>query len=186
MKLKEIIKVSADLLGLQEISCYLSGEKNDLDAVFNEKLVKLVELSNLVISELSCSYLPMIEVETVDSKNGKINFSDLRKNVLRVVSVKDQSGNAVDFTCDYVSVNVPLGFMVITYECQSDYVGLDEETGYHSAQISKGVLAYGTCAEFCLTERRFDEAVMWNKRYVEAIKEKTSVKNSRVKSRRWQ
>jgi hypothetical protein len=186
MKLKEIIKTSADLLGLKEISLFLSSETTDLDQVSKEKLDKLIELSNLVISELSCTYVPMVFVEKINVISGKINFTDLKKKILRVLFIKDENGNKVDFTCDYVSANVPNGNIEITYECQSDYVGLDEQTGYKSHQVSKGVLSYGVCAEFCLTERRFDEAVMWNKRYVDAVKEKIIVKNSRVKSRRWQ
>ena len=46
-----------------------------------------------------------------------------------------------------------------------------------------GTLAYGVLAEFCLTEARFDEAVMWHERYVNAVNLLLKPKNTRIKGR---
>ena len=65
-----------------------------------------------------------------------------------------------------------------------DYA-LSDTIGYTEKQVGKRILAYGLCAEFSIAEGRFNEAVTWHKRYVDALSEICLPENSYIKARRF-
>jgi len=185
MNIKEILKITAVLLNRENVIGYLNGNVNSIS---NETLVtvnNMTSLANLVINELSTTYIPMVKIEKVNSSAGKVEHKQLSERVLKIINVYDQSMNNCSFTvtAEYLKVNKSV--VNVEYEYLPSNYGLDDEIGYNEKDVSPRVLAYGVCAEFSISEGRFDEAVLWHKRYVDAVSEICLPKNTTLKQRSW-
>jgi hypothetical protein len=84
---------------------------------------------------------------------------------------------------EYIETNVKKG--VVCYQYVPGNYGLDDDIGYTEKDITPRILCFGVLGEFCLTERRFDESVMWRNRYVDEIASLVLPKNKSIKQRRF-
>jgi len=183
MTVKDIIKVQALLVGRQDVFDYLSGKTESPDTATIKAVDLMVNCVNLILSELACTYIPM--TTTFTATDSEIVFANLPERILEIQSVKDKSGRekSYKFTPEKIS-GLNKGDVLIYSYLPSNY-GLDEKIGYNETQISNRVLAYAVASEYLLTERAFDEAVMWRNRYVNELSDSIKVKNSKIKARRW-
>ena len=183
MSIKDIVKNAALLLGRENVVDYFNGGSA------NDETLRIVNnmtgLINLVISELACTYIPMVKKEKVNVSRGKVYYKDLTENALQILNVFDERGNEVYYEISAEYLTVSNGTVVVEYEHSPHNYGLDDQIGYDEKTVCANVLAYGLCAEFCISEGRFEQAVMWHKRYVDALYEICTPKNTRVKQRRW-
>lgn len=186
MKLKDIIKVTCYFLGIQDV---ITCIENDIyEGIYEEtynKMNSLTNLSNLVLNELSASYIPMCKTEEIPLGSKKIDFINLSENIVKVMEVLDADGNSLNYEQHLDYITVPKTARFITYSYMPANYGITEEVGYSESQIPTRVIAYGLAAEYCLSLRRFDEAVMWHKRYIDAIKGMCTPKHSIIKKRSW-
>ena len=183
MKIKDVIKNSALLIGKQNVLTYLENDVTDgatLATVNN-----MTALINLVINELACTYVPMVKSEMQVAESSKIYYTALSERPLRILSVTDKRGNDIlkQSTPEYVVVNG--NGAVIEYEFLPPNFGLEDEFNFSNAQITERILSYGLSAEVCISEGRFDEAVTWHERYVQEISMILTPKNAFLKQRRW-
>ena len=184
MKLKDIIKLSAGFLGLDEVVSVLDDETQDNEYTM-PIITKLTSLCNVVTGELSSSYLPLVRSDEVKVINGKISMTALQKRPTKILQVNDSTGKELEFSYDANSIYANTTSAKISYNYVAENYKLTDDVGYNEQIISKIELAYGVCAEYCLTERRFDEAVMWHERFVDAVKQRVLPKNVNTRARRW-
>lgn len=185
MKIKDIITITATFLGRDNLTEYFLNPSSNEDKNLLSQIDTLTRLSNIVISELAGGYIPMVKEETIHTKNGKIYYKDLAENFLEPIHVLDLSDNVCAYKQTEEYIETCLDKCKITYKYLPSNYGLEDEIGYSENQISACVLAYGVCAEFCLTEKNFDESVMWHDRFVQSVAQKIKPKNSFVKARRF-
>ena len=182
MTVKDVLKTSANMLGREDIVSYLSDGQT-----FGEDTLPavgiMVSLLNLVISELSGTFIPMVKIEEKQVTDGKVYYSSLTERCLRVVSVKDLSGMDVDYGYTPEYMQLGLNKVYVEYEYAPHNYGLDEVIGYDENLVSVGTLAYGLCAEYSICKGSFDEAVMWHERYVQSVRDRKKIKNATVKKR---
>lgn len=185
MKLKEIAAAAAALMGEEKLVAYLDDTSSNPQTDENTLAAadKYARLCNLVISELAGSYIPMIARESVTVTGGKIYFTSLQKTALRIRAAYDSSDASLFFILHPEYMKVRGQAAIVEYEYMPDNVDLSEETGYNEKDITVGVLAYGVAAEVCLTEGRFEEAVLWRKRYSEGVMSRATPKAGVMKSR---
>lgn len=181
MTVKEVIQTTAIMIGRNDIVDYFNGKSSGTDTV--ENVSSLEGLVNLVINELSCTYIPLVKVETVIVTLGKVYFSDLSEKILHVRGVYSQHGKAVPYTETAKYLSVDMDKVDIEYEYTPKLLKLDDQIGYDEKDVPTRVLAYGVAAEFAISERRFDEAVTFHKRYVDALSEMFAPKNSIIRQR---
>lgn len=186
MTVKEVLKTTAMLLGREDVSGYLDESNKDVGEDTLSSVNVLVGLVNLVISELSNSYIPLVKTETVSVSGGKVYFSTLSETALKIQKVFVGADREIDFSYhpEYITVDGQSEVMV-QYEYLPSNRGLEDDVGYTERQVARRVLAYGTAAEFCITEGSFDKAVMWHERYVEELKSICLPTNSKIKTRSW-
>jgi hypothetical protein len=186
MTVKEVLKTTATLLGREDVSGYLNDNSVEVGEDTLSALNVLVGLVNLVVNELSGTYIPLVKTETVPVENGRVYFSVLSETALKIQGVYSTAGKKIDYGYhpEYIIVNGQKQ-ITIEYEYQPSNLGLEDSVGYNERQVSKRVIAYATAAEFCLTEGSFDKAVMWHERYVEEIKAICFPVNSKIKQRSW-
>ena len=184
MKISEIVKNSATLLAREDVVEYLSNENEE--NVSNETLETvnlLTRLTNLVIRELAEGLIVM-KNEAVISNKSSVEFAELGIEPLDILAVYDENGNNLKFNKGAygITANGNLIYRIV-YSYLPDNYDLKDTIGKFEKPVSCAILAYGVCAEFCLVEARFDEAFMWNDKYVEGVHALIKPKNGRVKGR---
>lgn len=191
MKISRIIKATAELLGLSDVAEYLSaaesangGNLPQADAATLSAVNTFKDLCNLVIGELASTYIPMVYRETL-SCDGKIYYSAFTKRPVRVLSLKTADGVKAEFVGDFEYIRAKSGTYTVEYEYIPDGYTLTEEIGFAEGKPSEITLAYGTCAEYCVKEGRFQEAVAWRKRYTDAVEKCVLPKSRNSKGRVW-
>ena len=185
MKVKDIVRTCALLLNREDVVGYLDGDSYKKTADTENTVNVLVDLVNLVISELASTYVPAIYSENVMVNDGKVYYKDLKKTALKIVCVTDEQGRTVDFRQHIEFFTVSEDKAIVEYEYLPTTVTIDDEVCYSEKQITKRVLSFGTLAEYAITEGEFEQAVMWHKRYVDGVEAICLPQNKRLKNRRW-
>ena len=184
MKIKNVIRISALLLNKPNVISHIDGKQTDENTIATVNA--MLDLANLVINELASTYVPMIKNETVSIQSGKVYYTDLTERASRIISVTDLSGNDIAYKNDAKCVYVQSGNVIIQYEFFPRDYDLEQEFFFSKEQVTERILSYALCAEECLREARFDEAVSWHTRYVQEISLICCPKNSHIKQRRWE
>ena len=185
MKIKNIIESCAVYLGKQEILDYFNNSY-EYDTTEIEKNVNtMVKLINLVISELSCGYIPLITTEKLEQKSNKILISSLTKTAVEILEVFDEEDNSIPFNVNFEYITAKGQICSVKYKYLAPDYQLEDSIGYSQKQISISTLAYGLCAEYCIVECRFNEALMWRNRYTNEINKLLKPKNTVIKGRTW-
>ena len=99
MKIKDVVKLTALLLGREDVTSYLEDEENEnvgSDTVSSVNVI--TQLVNLVVSELATSFVPLVCGEELSPVQGKIYFTELKNTPLKVVRVSDGRGAEVNYT----------------------------------------------------------------------------------------
>lgn len=196
MTIKDILETAATLLNLTDCTEYFtatdaeatqSGESaaNTLATDVPPKIDLLTRLANLVISELASSFVPMTCAEEAETENGKIVFADLAHNITRVLSVKNEFGQDAEFKLYPEYIKVFGGRYTVEYEYLPENYAMGDTVGFKDGKITAALLGYGVAAEYCITQGRFEEAVLWRKRYSYGVERAALPKNSAIKGRCW-
>ncbi len=183
MTIKEIIKISATYLGMEDVIKYLL-ELEEGEYTLTE-IDTLTRLANMVINELACSYVPLTVREQLITERRMINFSDLSECALEIICAYDTDKEPVEYEQFPEYIISPSMIASVEYRYLPSNYGLTDKVGYNENQVPARVIAYGVVSEYCLTERRFDESVMWHQKYLDAISDICTPKNSKIKQRRW-
>ncbi len=185
MKVNEIIKGTAILVGREDVFKYANNNfsgsaSTDVNAVINV----MISLLNMVVRELSASFVPMITTESV-SADREIKIANLSKKAVKIMNVLDYDGNEVPFAVKYdtIKISKPCSKIVYSY-CPNTYAKGDE-IGYEETDVPSIVLAHGVGAEYCLVEGDFDRACSLHDVYVDGVRRITKLKNTAVKGRSW-
>ena len=186
MTVKDIVKSSAMLLSREDICDYLSGNQGGIGDDTIPTLNTMVTLLNLVISELSATYIPMVKREQVEFTGGKFYYTALNNTPLRVIKVYDINGREISHTENALFISANIDKAIVEYEFVPPNYDLEETIGYGEKDISQSALAFGLASEYCICKGAFDEAVMWHKRYVESVNAVRKIENVKLKARSWE
>ena len=178
MQLKEIIRSSALYLGLSDVSEYLENGGECGEETL-KTLNIMTRLGNLIISELASTYVPMLHTENISSVSGKIYFTALTFEAVKILKAETPFGDRADFKIFPEYMELKDGVYSVTYEYIPSNYGITDVIGYKTGDVPACALSYGLCAEYCLTQCRFEEAVSWRKRFIQAM-EKFLTPKSRV------
>lgn len=185
MKIKDIVRTVGLLTGRSEIVEGIDNGVTEASNLVVKTINTLVDLTNLVISELSTTYVPLVCSEKVKVVNGQVTYGSLKNKALRIRDVYLTDGQEIMYKKYFDHISVSADTVVVEYEYLPVTYGLTDEIDYKEKDVTVRTLAYGVLAEFSISEGRFDEAVTWHKRYVDALAESCFPKNSQIKNRDW-
>ncbi len=182
MQLKEAIQICLTYLGDEDAGI-------NSQTAQHPKLKLLVKCANLVIKEIAGEYLPLIEEEVVDVKDGRFSFESMLHKVCEIRAVVDeQSGLASDFyhsPTHCVLTNKDVQRARVKYS----YIPLDidiEEECPLPPLVSAKTLALGICAEYSMISGMYEQSVMYSDRFKEDMRTATRKKGEiKIKPRRW-
>ena len=125
----------------------------------------IIKLYDLVVLDLT-SYFPLIEEEYFDLK--EVEYNKFKK---RAQTIIDCQNNKYKVYPQYVkSMNKqPLGKIKYRYMPITP-TSAEDECEYDKSFLQ--IIAYGICAEYCITIADFDNAILWHQRQIDLIKNK--------------
>lgn len=182
MKIKDMINLTASIVGRNDVKEYLKGSGAVLEET-SQLVETLVALSGLVIKELAATYIPMYKKEKISSKNGVVKYSALTQTAMEIVNVYDVNGNKIHYELTPEFIKVQVSEVIVEYEMVPPNYDLNDEIEYSEKEVPLVILSYGLAAEYYVSTGRFEQAVMWHERYVEGVNSLRKTKNLIVKTR---
>lgn len=182
MKVNDVLKIVLLYLGyIDEYDLSREDTYNHPDKV----LSSLIRCINLVNSELTSDYLPLVTLENVEEINNEILYENLNKPIINILSIKQ---NGVELMYKALPDRLLLdtsGIVEVVYSYLPEYVNYGDEIEYKS-RITARTFALGVCAEYALINNLFEESIAFERRYKDALKIAVRKKSEiRVKARRW-
>lgn len=171
---KEILKLTATFLGLDEVSNYLSSEEEtEPSEEVKNQINQLIIFMNYVIREIAKDYFPLNFKETISSdQEGKIFYNKLKKTAIRIKDIK----NFLDLSChfeifpEYVKVENPNTEYKIFY-C---YVPKNINNITEEVELPFGVdyfiVCFGVASEYLSSKGLYEEAEMWESKFLSELK----------------
>ena len=186
MTVRDVLINTGILIGRADIVDYfgeqaISGEETYQDIMF------LLKIINLVINELSTTYLPLTTRQYVYFYSGCYPYNELENKAIKIVNIFDNQGNKVDFIEETEEIKLVDNEsdleLIVEYQYVPNEYTEESEIGYKEKDIPSRVIAYGVAAEYCISQSLFEEAVMHHKRYMTALQEMKGLKNIKIKGR---
>lgn len=178
--------IASVLLQQDEVTDALENPDAPPDADTERTIAQLVRCANLVLSEIAADYLPLKTRETVAATDGRIGYDALQKKAIDIFAVR-QRGKSVPFTLYYDCLRLAAeGDCEVEYSYAPNVLPLNGFADYTNERLGARTVAYGIACEYCLISGMTDDALVWDKRYKDALAAATRPKNERrVKSRVW-
>ena len=188
MKIIEIMKESALLLGLKDERSYMEmygqGDTTCEYVPAQENVSSLFNLVKYAIRELCTNYIPMIDALNIVTTNNKFALAEL-PNYIRIQNVC-KNGEPVKFKI--INRNVILeedGEYEVTYATYPEIETYDDEIDFLD-NFSPDVLVMGLCSYYALAHGMFEEFEKMHEQYVEKAESLKHLKIFEMPSRRWQ
>ena len=186
MKVKEILKMTAEMAGESQLRAYY--EQNAVDDVANceENATLLLRCYNMIIEELALEYLPLMFKEELQSDNQKIYFSAFTHKPLRILAVYAENGKKVPyrFVNDYLEVEN--GKLSIEYYYRPNRADEEDEVVYNDTLIGFYTIAYGMLSQYLLERGRVSESNIYQEKYLNAVRARIAQRNNlKLPGRRW-
>lgn len=170
---KDIIKLSATLLGLDDVVKYLSDDNYEqVDAETQEKINQLIVYLNYCIREITKEYLPLKHSQTVKSDNQcQIYFNDFEQSPISILDIKNGCGLSVTFNLypEFAKVGVPDNNYYITYNYVPKPIHSLTDKLVLPLGLDYFVVAYGVASEYALSKLQYAEAELWESKFKKSL-----------------
>lgn len=182
MKVKQILCDAAGMLGRADVAAFLTdGVGADVRALEGEVL-RLLRGYNLAESETALVYRPLRLWEKLASTDGKIAYSAFSSRPVNVEKVTKR-GEEIGFTLLADALKTAAGEVEVLYSYAPAAKTEESDSEYGDGEAR--ALALGTCCEYALASGLYDEAVVWDKRYKDALAALCRARGGVLKGRRW-
>jgi len=182
---KEILKLSATLLGLDDVVTFLNQSSNETpNNQVLEKINELIVFTNYVIREVTKEYYPLSYCETISSDNQcQIYFNKLSKNAIAIKDIKNNSDLSVTFNLypEFIKVGSPNSKYTILYNYVPECIQNYSQQFSLPLGLDYFIICYGVASEYALSKLLYSEADMWESKFKNALE---NIK-SRVGERRF-
>ncbi len=182
---KDIIKLTATFLGLDDVVNYLDASEPEKDES-NEKIInELIVYLNYVVREVTKEYYPLSRQDKVTSNEQcQIPYSSLEKSAVSIKDVKNSLGLSVKFELypEYISVQSAQKEYFVSYNYTPASVSNIDDELVLPLGLDYFVISYGIASEYALSKLLYDEAELWQTKFRNSLER---VK-SRVGERRFQ
>lgn len=164
MKINDTIQLCCDFLGEKDLKLLIGTSSGD--EVQKAKLDAMLTCLNLAYEEIVTEYLPILFTETVETDGGILNFSSLSKPISGIIAVKDEGGKDLSYSqsADHIEVNSTK--VQITYQIVPEKFNFGDE---EKVIFPERLLAYGTAREYLFMQGLSEEALLYEKRFKDAL-----------------
>lgn len=204
--LNSCISLAANALNMNLIAEHIDSlntlTPTELSTHDASELQILRDSSVAVVDEIAREYMPLQTTEVVNLNfgtpfdinaigNARLNLSQLRRQALEILSV-EHNGKPVRFTRfnDRIEfVNKPrnwIAVLTVTYVFAPRPQNFITTLEFSGTRISARLVSFGIAAEYCIRNGMTDEAILWDRRYKDALLAATRPKREvKIKPRRF-
>ena len=180
MKVKKILKGACDVLGLSDIATALDGSEfsQSQQTIIN----RLLKYFNAIQNEIATEFFLQKQTDEIEAFN-RIDFDGLSKDILKVLSVKDDFGNNIPFKLFPDHIRFCGKSSQITYA----YIPEDNVlTDSANVNLPTRIYAFGIAREFYLDEGLVDKADQFEERFKKSLESFLSGKSFfKIPQRKW-
>lgn len=182
---KNVIKSTAEMLGLSDVVAYLNEDIDGSDDILGE-LKNLLIAVNMTNNNIASNYIELKDIFEINNQKEKILFSDITsKNIIEIKKVTNDNDCELDYQILPDGINCVKGNIKITYSYFPDYLTIDDSISYY-LKINDLVFALGVAGEYLYLKGAIDDAYMWDKRFKQNMLNLLRPKrNVIIKPRRW-
>ena len=153
--------------------------------VFSSELTLLLRCMNLTLEEVARDYFPLLYKESLTPVDGVIANTAFTKTPVEIYSVK-KDGIAVEYAL------YPDGMHLLAnaeHEIIYGYLAGDktiEEVVEVHPKVTEGLLVLGTLMNYCVATSKYEDSLIYEKRFRETIREKIKKSGElKLPERRW-
>lgn len=168
MKIKEIIKNAAIILGLSDVvEVIQSGTKTQRLNNINFRV--LLRASNLVVANLAANFTELTQKVEINFTDGRIQLSDFPSPFVRIIRVREL-GRDIDFRLfiDHVALTSRQGSGIVEVEYAYLPTVKDGEE-CNPFPLPAAALEYGILSEYAFISGMFNEAQVWRAKLAELL-----------------
>ncbi len=183
MKVRNVLALAAANLGREDLIAMV----NDCAGAPSGELSSLLRCYNLVENEIALDYFPLRWEEILPISCGEIPYEAFAYAPVEVLSA-EEDGRRLGFALSASALRVEgarTDRVKVRYLYSPAEKGWEDDCAFPE-KISARLLSFGVCSEYCLTNGKFGEAAMWEKKFREALRAANVLrKKLSVRSRRW-
>lgn len=176
MKIKEILSLASFFRGKEECVEFIENGASSNAANEQKEVDKLTKCYESIAREIASEYYALKKEEVFYVKDNKVNYSSFSLVPYQILFVKNQDNKKEEFSALPTYVHCKNGKKVITYSYMPVKFALEDDSDFTTTPIDKRVLAMAVASEAYLVEGLFDEAILWQNRYKEALRAAISTK----------
>lgn len=185
---KEILKLTANFLNLDDLSKYLSGQEESKSSEVTHVLNQLIVYLNYVVREITKDYFPLYETEKILSDGEcKIYFNKLTRKAIQIKDIKNILNASVHYSIypEYIKTELQNSEYKITYS----YIPKEVESEEDEIELPFGldyfIVAYAVASEMCMARGLYEEAQFWESKFLSSLRSiKTRSRERRFFARR--
>lgn len=197
MKLREIIKLSCVMLGLEDLLTSTELYDEAFDTLDENVLLSqgtntqknlnlLVKCFNIVNSEIATDYFPLITLEKISVKDGSFKLIDLQNDFYKLIKLEDKDGLSVCYEIYDNILYVKNGEYNLVYCYVPQKLTLNSEVNNFNGKLVDRIFAYGINKEYCFISGLYSEAECYKNKFEDGIKfSKIVRKQINLPKRRW-
>lgn len=153
---------------------------------YDTEVALLVRCFNLTESEIALGAFPITVSEEHTPADGCIAFSDLDREPIQIVSVRDLSDMGVPFSVvgQKIVLKGEVLSVKVAYTCAPTVKTIADTC--ELTRVTTRLLALGVASHFLLAQGRYAEAAAFEARYQSAVRAANVVRHKLVlRARRW-
>lgn len=185
MKVNNIIKKAAKILGIDNVYDYLNGEI-ELSESISQDVEKLLLACNIVNGIIASQYVEVIDVINTEVHNGSILVTDFTdKNIIEIKEITNGNGAPIEYKIISGQIFVDASFVNVKFSYFPNDVNIDDTIDYY-LKIDEYVFAQGVVGEYLFLKGDFEESYIYDARFKNAISSVLRPKRNIITpSKRW-
>jgi len=179
---KDIIKLSATLLGLDDVVNYLSSPEEQPSEIVSTKINELIVITNYCLRQIVKEYFSLNHKEIVCSdSNCQIEYKNLSKTPISILDIKNNANLSVTFNLypEFIKVGTPNSNYLISYNWLPNNIESINQEITLPFGLDYYILCYGVASEYSLSKLLYSEAEMWESKFKNALSSLKNLKGER-------
>lgn len=165
MNVKDILVLALNFCHEEELSSLLK-ENEVLSDEEGKRVAYFVDLVNLVHEEISSEHLPYVKTITLQTDEGRVDFSSFKDRVLDVIEVRNSHGRKIKFRMFENHLFALANEVTITYKTLPSKLLLSSE---FASRLPERIYAYGVARNYFYLSGVTDEGEIYDNRFKDSI-----------------
>lgn len=172
MKVKNVLSLAAELVGLDDTITYLESGVSDDAPSREEEIKKLLAAYNMALVDAATDFAPLVKKKVTENAE-EILFSALSDIPVEIISVTDANGDELPYIADMTGVHLKktAATAVVEYRYVPDRRSADDDLDYGFAdRITPRALSLGTAAEYLRCAGESSKANEFRAKFEESLR----------------